>query len=158
MAAPVGARRVLFPIYAFNVEVSRAPWVTAEPMIAQMRLQWWRDALEEIGARTVVRRHEVVTPLSAVLDPEGARLLDALIAARDWDVEREPFADAAAFDAYIAATSGNLVRAVARALGGDGDAAAGDAGWALGLANWFLAVPALEGAGRHPLPDRAPAA
>ena len=28
MAAPVAARRVLFPIYAFNTEVARAPWVT----------------------------------------------------------------------------------------------------------------------------------
>ena len=34
MAAPVAARRVLFPIYAFNVEVTRAPWVTQEVMIA----------------------------------------------------------------------------------------------------------------------------
>ncbi|MEQ8366967.1 MAG: phytoene synthase, partial [Roseicyclus sp.] len=41
MAAPVDARRVLFPLYAFNIEVSRAPWVTAEPMIAEMRLQFW---------------------------------------------------------------------------------------------------------------------
>ena len=49
MAAPVAARSVLFPIYAFNVEVARAPWVTSEPMIAEMRLQWWVDALEEIA-------------------------------------------------------------------------------------------------------------
>ena len=49
MAAPVEARRVLFPLYAFNVEVARAPWVTSEPMIGEMRLQWWRDALEEIA-------------------------------------------------------------------------------------------------------------
>ncbi|MCB1311397.1 MAG: squalene/phytoene synthase family protein, partial [Sedimentitalea sp.] len=45
MAAPVAARRVLFPLYAFNLEVARAPWVTQEPVIAEMRLQWWRDAL-----------------------------------------------------------------------------------------------------------------
>ena len=49
MAAPVAARKVLFPLYAFNLEVARAPWVTEEPMIAEMRLQWWRDALGEIG-------------------------------------------------------------------------------------------------------------
>ena len=49
MAAPVELRRMLFPLYAFNLEVARAPWVTAEPMIALMRLQWWRDALGEIG-------------------------------------------------------------------------------------------------------------
>ncbi|TNF18762.1 MAG: phytoene synthase, partial [Rhodobacteraceae bacterium] len=42
MAAPVAARARLFPLYAFNLEVARAPWVTQEPMIAEMRLQWWR--------------------------------------------------------------------------------------------------------------------
>src|SRR5210317_942930 len=82
MASPVEARRVLFPLYAFNVEVSRAPWVTQEPMIAEMRLQWWRDALEEIAQSRPARRHEVVTPLSRILDPETAQRLDRLVAAR----------------------------------------------------------------------------
>ena len=59
MAGPLAARLVLFPIYAFNVEVARAPWVTQEPMIAEMRLQWWRDALEEIAEGRAVRRHRV---------------------------------------------------------------------------------------------------
>lgn len=68
MAAPVEARKVLFPVYAFNVEVSRAPWVTQEAIIAEMRLQWWTDALEEIASGGLVRRHEVVTSLAHVLD------------------------------------------------------------------------------------------
>ena len=80
MAAPVAARRVLFPLYAFNVEVSRAPWVTQEPMIAEMRLQWWRDALEEIAKGKAVRKHEVTTPLAEVIDPEKAKMLDGAIA------------------------------------------------------------------------------
>ena len=79
MAAKPAAREKLLPIYAFNVEVARAPWVTQESMIAEMRLQWWRDALEEIKAGGMVRRHEVVTPLALVLDGESAALLDQLI-------------------------------------------------------------------------------
>ena len=75
MAAPPAARRVLFPLYAFNVEVSRAPWLTSESMIAEMRLQWWRDVLEEIRAGGAVRRHEVVDALVPVLDAEGAAQL-----------------------------------------------------------------------------------
>jgi phytoene/squalene synthetase len=46
MAAPPAAREVLFPLYAFNLEVARAPWATREPMLAEMRLQWWRDQVE----------------------------------------------------------------------------------------------------------------
>jgi len=40
--APENVQKILWPLYAFNVEVSRAPWVTQEPMIAEIRLQWWR--------------------------------------------------------------------------------------------------------------------
>uniref|UniRef100_UPI0026276187 squalene/phytoene synthase family protein n=1 Tax=uncultured Roseovarius sp. TaxID=293344 RepID=UPI0026276187 len=156
MAAPVAARSVLFPLYAFNVEVARAPWVTSEPMIAEMRLQWWVDALEEIRAGGVVRRHEVVTPLAHVLDADGAGLLIDLIEARRWDIERAPFEDEADFMRYIEATSGNLIRAAARALGPADEAVLIDAGFALGLANWFRAIPALEAAGRKPLPDGRP--
>lgn len=158
MAAPVAARAVLFPIYAFNLEVARAPWVTQEPMIAEMRLQWWRDALEQIRSGGGARRHEVVTPLARVLDAEAIDLLDALIAARRSDTERAPFDSDLAFRDYIAATSGNLMRVAARALGPADDDVVADAGFALGLANWFRAIPALEAAGCRPLPDGRPKA
>ncbi len=156
MAAPVAARAVLFPIYAFNLEVARAPWVTQEPMIAEMRLQWWRDVLEQIRSGGGARRHEVVTPLTRVLDAEATRLLDALIAARRRDTERAPFDSDAAFRDYISATSGNLMLVAARALGPSEDAVVRDAGFALGIANWFRAIPALERAGCRPLPDGRP--
>ena len=57
-----------FPLYAFNLEVARAPWVTQEPLIAEMRLQWWADALDEIAGGGPVRRHEVTEPLAKVLE------------------------------------------------------------------------------------------
>ncbi|MDO5757139.1 MAG: squalene/phytoene synthase family protein [Rhodobacterales bacterium] len=156
MAAPVSARPVLFPIYAFNVEVSRAPWMTQEPLIAQMRLQWWRDALDEIVQGGRVRRHEVVTPLAAVLDADGAALLDELIKARHWDIARDPFDDEAHLTDYLEKTSGNLMLAAARALGRADPAVVMDAGYAAGLANWLRAIPALENAGRVPLLDGRP--
>jgi phytoene/squalene synthetase len=158
LAAPLDARRRLLPLYAFNVEVARAPWVTAEPMIAEMRLQWWRDALDEIASGGPVRRHEVATPLSESLDADDARALDALVAAHRWSCYREPFPDAAAFTAHIDATSGVLMAVAARVLGAPDAPAARDAGYAAGLANWFLAVPELEARGCFPLHDGRPAA
>lgn len=156
MAAPAAARAVLFPLYAFNVEVARAPWVTAEPMIAEMRLQWWRDALDEIAAGGMVRRHEVVIPLAQVIDPASARSLDLLVAARRWDIGADPFDTEEAFTAYLADTGGRLMAACAGALGGDGDDK--DRAMALGqaaaLANFWLAVPALIAAGKRPLRER----
>ncbi|WP_336096570.1 squalene/phytoene synthase family protein [Roseovarius sp. CH_XMU1461] len=158
MAAPVAARRVLLPLYAFNLEVARAPWVTKEAMIAEMRLQWWRDALAEIAAGGMVRRHEVVTPLAAVLDRTSAEELDELVLARRWDIYREPFEDEAAFRQHLDHTAGHLLRAAIRGLGGTPGAGIDDAGFALGLANWLRAVPALEAAGRVPLVDGRPEA
>jgi len=154
MAAPVAARAVLFPLYAFNLEVARAPWVTAEPMIARMRLQWWRDALEEIAAGGVIRRHEVVTPLALAIRAEDVPVLLRLIDARDRDVEGEAFVDAAALWSYLEATAGGLIEVAARRLGGGADLAA-PAGRALGLASWMMAVPALQAAGRPVLPAGA---
>ncbi|MDR9483994.1 MAG: squalene/phytoene synthase family protein [Sediminimonas sp.] len=156
MAAPPALRAVLFPIYAFNVEVSRAPWVTQEPMIAEMRLQWWRDVLDEIRQGRAPRPHEVATPLSGLLDADGAEMLDQLVAARRWDIYRDPFEDAAHFEEYINRTSGHLILVAARAAAPVDARAAeviGQAGYATGLANWFRAIPALEAAGRKPLPD-----
>lgn len=158
MAAPVAARRVLFPIYAFNLEVARAPWVTSEPMIGEMRLQWWRDALEEISGRSRVRRHEVTDPLADALDGEGARVLDRLVAARRWDLYTEAFADQAHFDDYMDATGGGLMWVAARALGGTDEATFRAVGRASALANLFLAIPELEARGRKPLVDGRPEA
>ena len=81
--------------------------------------------------------------------------LSDLIEARRWDIGRDPFEDEADFTRYIEATSGNLIRAAARALGPAEDDVLRDAGFALGLANWFRAIPALEAAGRKPLARRS---
>ncbi|WP_208351074.1 squalene/phytoene synthase family protein [Pseudaestuariivita rosea] len=158
MAAPVSARRVLFPLYAFNVEVSRAPWVTAEPMIAEMRLQWWRDALEEIGQGGAIRRHEVVDALAPALDAQAVGLLDELIMGRRWDIYKDAFEDKKHFDDYIHATSGHLMWVAARALGQGDETVVRDYAYAAGLANWFVAIPQLEKLGRMPLVDGRPEA
>ncbi len=156
MAAPVAARAKLFPIYAFNVEVARAPWLTQESMIAEMRLQWWRDVLEEIRSGGPVRRHEVATPLSDVLSAQSAERLDALIETRRWDIYRDPFEDMDHFRAHIIKTAGHLLLASADSLGDAPEDAILKAGYALGLANWLRAVPALENAGRIPLVEGTP--
>ncbi len=163
MSVPVPAREVLFPLYAFNIEVARAPWVTAEPMIAEMRLQWWRDAVEEIGQGARPRAHEVVGPLAAALERDRdvmAGLLDGVVAARRWDIGADPFEDEADFAHYIDATSGNLTWAAAVGFGAPDrlEAPVRDAAWAGGLANWFLAIPDLEGRGKRPLVDGRPEA
>ena len=157
MASPVAARKVLFPLYAFNVEVTRAPWVTQEAMIAEMRLQWWRDALEEIAQGGQVRRHEVVTPLSRFLTAESAAWLDRLVAARRWDIYKDPFEDEVHFETYLTDTTASLMLAGLEALddtpNADMEQAVKTLGYCTGLSRFLCAVPALEEHGRVPLLD-----
>lgn len=154
MTASGDARDALMVLYAFNVEVSRAPWVTVEPMIAEMRLQWWLDAVEEIFEGGAVRRHQVVTPLAELVRRTGLRRewLDGIIAARQWDIYKEPHADAVALDRYLSATGGGLMALAVTACGGDGDAAF-EYGLGCAVARLLTAVPALEAAARYPLVD-----
>ncbi len=158
MAAPPKARNALFPLYAFNVEVARVPWLTAEPGIAEIRLQWWIDALGEIAAGGMVRRHEVIVPLALVIDPEQAKSLITLAEARTRDIYNDPFENEDELLSYLDDTSGRLLEVAVGMLGKDASNAAQHAGRAQGIANWLVAVPALKAAGRHPLPDETPQA
>lgn len=153
MAAPVAARRVLFPLYAFNLEIARAPWMSAEPLIAEMRLQWWQDVLEEIATGGPVRRHEVASPLADSLDAESARLLMGCVEARRREAQRIPMASADDLADYVARTGGTLMWVASRTLGGTAEARARDLGAATGLANYFLGVPLFLARGSNPLPE-----
>lgn len=159
MAAPAADRPILAVLYAFNLEVARAPWASKEPMIAEMRLQWWRDVVEA-EAQAPMAPHEVASPLGVLIRTRALPLdvLDAMIAARRWDIYRDPHEDTAALWSYLEDTGGGLMVAAARALGGQDDRAARDLGAALALANYLRAVPQLEDLGRIPLVDGRPAA
>jgi 15-cis-phytoene synthase len=155
MAAPVEARAQLFPLYAFNLEVARAPWVTQEPLIAEMRLQWWRDVVAN-AASGAARAHEVAGPLHELIRNFGLpiEVLDRLIAARRWDVHREPHDDIDALYAYIEDTGAGLMWLAARALGASdsAEAAVRAYGWASAAAMYIRALPELQARGRSPLP------
>ncbi|RED11080.1 phytoene/squalene synthase family protein [Pontivivens insulae] len=155
MSGPVAAREVLFPLYAFNSEVAKAPWVVSEAPLAEIRLQWWRDAIAEIYDGKPTRRHEVVAPLAEVIAAHDLPRapFDALIDARAFDIYDDAHAGRASFDAYIAATSGGLMALAVQALGaGEAAKMARAAGWAMGAANLMRALPALWAAGRDPVP------
>ncbi|WP_151717571.1 phytoene/squalene synthase family protein [Gemmobacter serpentinus] len=156
MAAPVGDRATLAVLYAFNAELARAPWASKEPMIAEMRLQWWRDVIEA-EAQGPAQPHEVASPLGKLIRTKALPLdlLDGMAAARQWDIYRDPHADEAGLWAYLEATGGALMQVSALALGAA--ASSGPSALALGtgqaLANYLRAVPKLEELGRVPLLD-----
>ncbi|MCL1629323.1 squalene/phytoene synthase family protein [Roseibaca sp. V10] len=149
-------RRKLWVLYAFNLEIARAPYLTQEPMIAQMRLQFWTDVLDDISTGKPPRAHEVADPLAALWRDHAlpVELGHQMIAARHWHIDRAPFADINAWLAHIDQSAGNLMWLAARVLGAQdsAEAATRAMGRASGIAQWLQAVPALQAANRAPIP------
>ena len=71
-------------VYAFDLELARAPRVTSSPLTAEIRLAWWSEVLDEIFSGVPVRSHPVAQALSAVVRGHDlARApLDAMIEGR----------------------------------------------------------------------------
>lgn len=122
--APVDRRDDLLALYAFNLEIARTREAVREPMLGHIRLQWWRDALDEIDAGKPPRRHEVVTPLADTIRRHNlARdAFERLLLARERDLDDTPFQTLADLEAYADGTSGALV-SLALAILGPADAA-----------------------------------
>jgi phytoene synthase len=142
--APPEVRPYLFTLYAFNHEVAKTAESVTQPMLGHIRLQWWRDSIEELyGGKQ--REHEVVQALGETLRAYDLprALFDSLIDARDNDLEEVPFAGMPSLEAYADVSSGHVMRLAARILGaGDGlDPAAREAGIAYALVGLLRALP-----------------
>jgi NADH dehydrogenase [ubiquinone] 1 alpha subcomplex assembly factor 6 len=110
--APASARNALAAIAAFNLELARAASEITESMLGLVRLQWWREAVEEIRAGGAVRRHQVAEALAAATRTHSLstdRML-AMIASREEELESEGPPTQAVFDARADATAANVIR------------------------------------------------
>jgi len=146
--APADRREAVFALLAFNIEIAKTREVVTEPMIGQIRLQWWRDAIDSLyqssEAPASLLTHEVVRPLAEAitryqLDQES---FIRLIEAREADLSDDPPACLADLEAYAEATGAPLLRLVLESLGlaewePDAAKAALTAGRAVGIA-WAL--------------------
>jgi len=115
--APERARKRLFALYAFNLEIARVRERVSEPMLGEVRLQWWREALDRIFAGHPLR-HDVSEALAQTIEvahlPRGP--FDALIEARRFDLYDDPMESEAALAAYARATASGLVQLAAQVL------------------------------------------
>lgn len=150
------ARADLMALYAFNLELARVAETVSEPILGEMRLQWWRDALDGIMAGTG-GRHAVATALGGAVSRAGLTSddLERLIDARSADLADEPPADLAALEVYADKTSGHLNGLALRILGDfdeDIRTAARESGVAWGLIGIVRGFPFHAASGRRHLP------
>ena len=143
--APTQAREALFALYAFAVEIGRVRDVAREPMPGEIRLQWWREVLEDKRDGEAAA-HPVAAALRRSIAAYGldpARLV-AFIDAHAFDLYDEPFKTLDDLDNHAVLTEGLLLSAAARVLGHDGfaiDVAMRHAGIALTVLNIALTLP-----------------
>jgi phytoene synthase len=114
------ARADVIALYAFNHELARVAETVRDPLMGEIRLTWWREALDEIFAGGGIRMHPVVGALGAAVRRRNlARApLEAMIEARFNDLDPEPLAEESALQGYIDATAGSLMALTIAAVAG----------------------------------------
>jgi NADH dehydrogenase [ubiquinone] 1 alpha subcomplex assembly factor 6 len=155
--APEDRREHLFALYAFNLEVARIPELIHEPMMGQIRLQWWRERLDEIYAGAPRGGAETPQALAQAIAAVGLPhdSFETILTARERDLDPTPPADIGEFQAYAQATAGELNVLAARLLGAADDAtlaAARNVGTAWAMIGHLRALAFNAGMGRMTLP------
>ena len=155
---PADLREAVFALLAFNLEIAKTRDVVSEPMLGQIRLQWWREALDGAFAGRP-RAHQVVEPLArAIADHALPRApFDTLIDAREQDLTDEAPPDLDALIAYARDTTAPLLTLWAAVLGETDSTvqqAATAVGVAYGLSGLMRRLPADAARRRITLPTR----
>ncbi|HVV95337.1 MAG TPA: squalene/phytoene synthase family protein [Hyphomicrobiales bacterium] len=137
--APEAARRPLYALHAFDIEVSRIPALVRQPLAGEIRLQWWREAIAgERGEEAA--GHPVMTELrqAIAVGRLPAHAFDNLLSARLRDLYDDPVATVEELEGYCGDTAAAMLRLATLVLAGGTDPggaeAAGHGGVALGIA------------------------
>jgi phytoene synthase len=144
--APAEKRPHLFALYAFSTEVARVRDAVSNPMPGEIRLQWWRDAIEGTA-----RGDALANPVAAALEDTIVRFrlpraaFVDLIDARVFDLYDDPMPSTGDLEGYLGETSSSLMRLASLVLAGGEDPggaeAAGHAGIAYGLTGLLRGLP-----------------
>src|SRR5215469_14970852 len=101
-------------VYALDAELAGVARRITQPMLGEIRLAWWREALEELAAGGPARAHPA---LLALADARARRELDLepllhVVEARARDLDPAPFATEAEAIAYADRTAGAVAMTV----------------------------------------------
>lgn len=160
LLAPAAARPGLVALAAFSAELRRIPRVVREPMMGEVRLQWWRDVFAAAPATGPIG-HPLADAICAVVRTHRlpVPILTAMTEARAFDLYRDPMPDRATLEAYLGKLDGAHGELALRILAEGTDhadaealAVANGAGCAYGLSRLLYDMPDWLGRGHAPLP------
>lgn len=103
--APREKRTALLTLYAFNNDLDRIPDSVSEPMLGEIRLQWWRDVIEKADTEQKTG-NPLADQLIRVLSDYDLPLirLQELIDARSFELSGEPMPDLQSLRNYVKKT------------------------------------------------------
>jgi NADH dehydrogenase [ubiquinone] 1 alpha subcomplex assembly factor 6 len=110
---PLAQQADLVALFLLNAELARIGEQVSEPLLGQIRLQWWREGLDSSGT-AAQPPHALLGWYATKRYSLGENLASALLTARLKDLERLPFADWTARTEYLAITGATLGKAAAR--------------------------------------------
>nr|MEA2799059.1 15-cis-phytoene synthase [Phenylobacterium sp.] len=130
------ARADVIALYAFDYELARAPRVASNALLGEMRLTWWREALEEIFEGRTVRQHPAAQALGAAVARRGLQRepLETMIDARYRELDPAPMNEGEVLD-WARDTGGLAAQLAAQVLDPATEAKmalAGGSAWSLG--------------------------
>ena len=157
LMAPVRFQKILFPIFAFNYEISRIAFQTSEPALAEIKLKWWEEELTSIKNNNFSNNHEILMSLSKIIITNNIpiELFIEITRARRFDIYNEShnnFEDQVHYIKQIFSSLFEIcLRASSSLVEKNQIICIRDYGYALGVANLLVALPALVVAGKKPL-------
>lgn len=158
LVRPRACRSACIVVAAFHGEVSRIPLLVREPMMAEIRLQWWDDLIANINSDQPGTGGAPASPLAWQLSqlikavPTAKSYALQLIDARRQELEPDAFADAANLARYLEAAGASPFHIIADLLAiektPEAVAALNGAGRAVAAAALALRLPRFAELGR----------
>ncbi|MEM7620153.1 MAG: squalene/phytoene synthase family protein [Pseudomonadota bacterium] len=107
--APKRKRLALLSLYSFHAELARIATSVSEPMLGEIKLQWWRDALQNAEQKVQIG-HPVADNFAKVIKNYNIPKVHIanMIDARSFDLSDEPMPDEQSLKIYLNKTYGGL--------------------------------------------------
>ncbi|MEH6547754.1 MAG: squalene/phytoene synthase family protein [Sneathiella sp.] len=143
--APPSSRSRIHALLAFNGEISKVRETVSEVLLGDIRFQWWRDALKNLGDEKYLN-HPILRSLKIIISEHDldVSLFENIIDARSTDLDPCPFVTNSELLKYAMGTGGLLNGLIYRVTGNTEEAgynAAQQAGKAFALTGIIRAIP-----------------
>lgn len=141
--APAEKRDALLALGAFHVEVAAIRDRVREPLPGEIRLQWWRDAIETRQAGGHPLAEKLIATITGYDLPTAA--FEQLLEARIFDLYADPMPGRTELEAYCGETEGAILQLAClvldRQAARSASEASGHGACALGIARILARLP-----------------